>query len=48
MIPVNQILFVAGFVLFVLAGWGLGGPHANLGWYGLACLTLACLLGGVV
>lgn len=48
MIPVNQILFVAGFILLMLAGFGIGAPRANLGWYGLACLTLACLLGGII
>jgi hypothetical protein len=42
----NLILLVAGFILFVLAGLGVSGGRLQLGWLGLACITLAVLLTG--
>ena len=38
------VLYVLAFVLFVLAGLGVGHPRAVLGWLGLAALTLTLLL----
>ena len=39
------MLMVAGFVLFVLAALSIPVPRVHLGWAGMACLTLAYLLG---
>lgn len=49
MITLSLILTVIALVLFVLAGLGIGGSRYfnPLGW-GLACLTLATLIGGHV
>lgn len=41
----SQILLVAAFVLFVLAGIGIPAGRYSLGWFGLACAMLAALLG---
>jgi hypothetical protein len=41
----SQILLVAAFVLFVLAGIGVPSGRYGLGWFGLACAMLAALLG---
>ena len=46
MISLNAFLLILALVLFMLAGLGIGGPRLNLGWYGLACVTLAVLLTG--
>lgn len=40
-----QILLVAAFVLFVLAGIGIPSGRYNLIGWGLACAMLAALLG---
>lgn len=48
--PLHLIFLVLAFVLFVLAGLGVGTPPIppparwNLGWLGLAFLTLALWL----
>jgi len=42
--PLRQIFFVLAFVLFVLAGIGVVHPRYNLGFLGLAFLTLALWL----
>jgi hypothetical protein len=45
MIPaVHLILLAFAFVLFVLAGCNISHPKVNLGWLGLAFLTLALWL----
>lgn len=41
----SQILLVAAFVLFVLAGIGVPSGRFNLTAFGLACAMLAALLG---
>lgn len=41
------ILTVAALVLFVLAGLNLSHARVQLGWLGLACLTVALLAGKV-
>jgi hypothetical protein len=40
----HLILLVFAFVLFVLAGCKVTPPRADLGWLGLAALTLALWL----
>jgi len=44
MAPLNLILMVAGFVLFLLAALNVGSPRFSLGWAGAACVTLAMIL----
>ena len=41
------ILFVAAFVLFVLAGLRVGEGRVSLGWLGAACFSLGVILSGV-
>lgn len=41
----SLILLVAAFILFVLAAINVPSSRVSLGWAGLACLTLALLLG---
>jgi hypothetical protein len=40
MTPHNGLVVLA-IVLFVLAGFGIGAPRAQLGWFGLAAFALA-------
>ena len=42
--PLHLIFLVLAFLLFVLAGVGVVHPRVNLGWLGLAFLTLAVWL----
>ena len=44
MITVHLILLAFAFVLFILAGVGVQHVRFNLGWLGLAFLTLALWL----
>lgn len=45
---ISLFLMVAGFVLLLLAGLGVGdGGRFKLGWFGLAAWLLATLLAGV-
>lgn len=37
----HLILLVLAFVLFLLRALGIAAPRTDLGWLGLACLTLA-------
>lgn len=39
------ILYVAAFVLFVLAALNVPSPRFSLGWSGMACAMLAWLIG---
>lgn len=42
----STILYVAAFILFLLAGIGVpDAPRARLGWLGAACAMLAWLIG---
>lgn len=41
---VKLIFLVFALVLFILAGLNVAHPRLNLGWLGLACLTLALWL----
>jgi hypothetical protein len=41
MTTLHLVLLAFAFVLFVLAGLNVGHPRFNLGWLGLACLTLS-------
>lgn len=42
--PIHLIFLVLAFLLFVLAGLGIAHPRYQLGWLGLAFLTLALWL----
>lgn len=39
--PVHLILLVLAFVLFLVSAFNVSLPRVNLGWLGLAFLTLA-------
>lgn len=38
------ILWIAAFILFLLAAFQVTSPRVNLGWAGAACATLAYLI----
>lgn len=39
------VLYIAAFILALLACLGVGHPRFNLGWGAIACLALAMALG---
>jgi hypothetical protein len=43
------VLYIAAFILALLAALGVGHPRFNLGWGSLACIALAmaCVSGGL-
>ncbi len=38
------ILFIAAFILFVLAAFRVSSPRIAIGWAGAACIALALIL----
>ena len=44
----SMILLVVALICFILAAFGVPVPRAQLGWLGLAFVTLASLLSGGV
>jgi len=42
--PIHLIFLILAFLLFLLAGFGVSYGRLNLGWLGLASLTLALWL----
>lgn len=43
-LTVSLVLMIVAVILFVIAGLGVQAGRAQLGWFGLACLTLALIL----
>lgn len=45
MIFLSTILLILALVCFILAAFSISVPKVNLGWLGMAALTLAVLVG---
>lgn len=43
-LTVSLVLMIVAIILFVIAGLGVQVPRAQVGWFGLACVTLALIL----
>ena len=39
-VTLHTLLIAIAFILFVLAGFGVGASRVQLGWFGLACVVL--------